>query len=74
MQNRIASLAVISGYVLRDVYFAEQLSFDVLQQRKTELETWTANLPSPLQRQLESTGPLDSSIDQAEAAVSRSSM
>jgi hypothetical protein len=74
MQNRIAGLAVIAGYILRDLYFSEELSFGVLQRCKIELEKWSANLPNPLRAQLESTGLLDSSLDQSEATVSYSSI
>jgi hypothetical protein len=38
MQNHITGLAIISGYILRDVYFSEQSSLDVLQRYQTQLQ------------------------------------
>ena len=69
-QNLIASLGIISGYILRDVYFSEHFSFGILQQRKTALESWASNLPGPLKQYLESAVALDSPTDQTEASVS----
>ncbi len=73
MQNNITSLAIISGYILRDMYFAEQFSLSVCQQRKNELQKWMANLPNPLRQQVESGVILNLSKDQTEAAVSSQS-
>jgi hypothetical protein len=70
MQNSITSLAIIAGCILRDMYFSEQFSLSICQQRKKELETWMANLPDPLRQQLESGVVLNLPKDQAEAAVS----
>lgn len=70
MQNHVTSLAIISGHVLRDMYFSEQRSLSVSQQRKLELETWTATLPDLL-RKPELNAALDLlPKDQSEAAVS----
>ena len=52
------------------MYFSQKFSLTLCQQRKTELETWLANLTNPLRQQVES--GLFPSIpkDQAEAVVS----
>jgi hypothetical protein len=71
MQNHITGLAIISGYILRDVYFSEQSSLDVLQRYQTQLQAWMANIPSQLKLDLELGVALDSPKDQTEAAVSR---
>lgn len=70
MQNTVTSLAIIAGYILRDMYFSEQFSLSICQQRKNELKVWMANLPSPLRQQVESGVMLNLPKDQAEAAVS----
>lgn len=70
MQNNITGLAIISGYILRDMYFSEQFSLSVCQQRKNELETWMANLSNPLRQHLGSGVILNLPKDQTEAAVS----
>lgn len=70
MQNHITGLAIIAGYILRDMYFSEQFSISVCQQRKKELETWMANLPNLVRQQVELGVVLDSPKDQTEAAVS----
>jgi hypothetical protein len=69
MQNHLTSLAVISGNILRDLYFSEKFHLSTCQQRRNELETWMANLPSPLRQQVESGVVLNSSRGQTEAAV-----
>lgn len=69
MQNHITRLAIISGHILHDMYFSEQRSLSVCQQRKTELETWTADLPDLL-RNMELNAALNLPKDQLEAAVS----
>jgi len=70
IQNSINSLAIVSGFILRSMYFSQKFSLTLCQQRKTELETWLANLTNPLRQQVES--GLFPSIpkDQAEAVVS----
>ena len=52
MQNNITSLAIISGNILRDMYFAEEFRFSVCRQYKTDLETWMAKLPNSLDNML----------------------
>jgi hypothetical protein len=74
MQNNVTGLAIISGYILRDMYFSEQFSLSVCQQRKSELEKWMANLPNPLRQQLESGVFLNLPKDQTEVAVSLRSL
>jgi hypothetical protein len=71
MQNHITGLAIISGYILRDMYFSEQSGLDVLQRYQTQLQAWMANIPNQLKLDLELGVALDSPKDQTEAAVSR---
>jgi hypothetical protein len=55
------------------MYFSEQFSLSVCQQRKNKLETWIANLPrlrNPLRQHLESGVVLNLPKDQTEGAVS----
>jgi hypothetical protein len=73
MQNSVTSLAIISGYILRDMYFAKQFCLSVCQQRKSELQKWMANLPNPFRQQVESGVILNLSKDQNEAVVSSQS-
>lgn len=70
MQNNVTSLAIIAGYILRDMYFSEQFSLSLCQQRKNELKIWIANLSNPLRQQLESGVILNLPKDQSEAIVS----
>ncbi|PMD34572.1 hypothetical protein L207DRAFT_516736 [Hyaloscypha variabilis F] len=53
-QNYITTLAIISGDILRDMYFSEQSSLNVCRQYKTELEKWVFGLPHPLQQHIQS--------------------
>src|SRR5437763_362112 len=69
IQNNVTSLAVISGYILRDMYFAERFHLSTSQQRRSDLEAWLANLPHELREQVE-TGVVNSSRDRNEAVVS----
>lgn len=58
------------GYILRDIYFAENPDQTVFQRHQRNLETWLKDLPGPLQQQIES-GLIDKTPqDQYEAAVS----
>ncbi|KAH8598368.1 hypothetical protein B0O99DRAFT_614968 [Bisporella sp. PMI_857] len=66
-QNNVTTLAIISGDILRDMYFSEKPSLNICRQYKSELEKWMSSLPSPLQQYVQSGEVLTSSRDQAEA-------
>jgi len=70
IQNNITTLAIISGDILRDMYFSEQPSLNTCRQYKTELEKWTSSLPNPLQQFIQSGEFPRSPKDQAESIVS----
>lgn len=69
MQNYITSLAVISGNILRGIYFAEDLHLIISRQYQSELNTWTANLPYLIRQSVESGNIQNLPKDQTEAAV-----
>jgi hypothetical protein len=69
-QNNITTLAIISGDILRDMYFSEQSSLNICRQYKIELEKWIASLPSPLQQYVQSGEAPKFPKDQAESIVS----
>ncbi|CZR68177.1 uncharacterized protein PAC_18076 [Phialocephala subalpina] len=66
-QNNITTLAIISGNILRDMYFSEQSSLNICRQYKIELENWMSSLPNPLQQYIQSGEVPNSSKDQAES-------
>ncbi|KAH6706423.1 hypothetical protein BKA61DRAFT_138675 [Leptodontidium sp. MPI-SDFR-AT-0119] len=67
IQNNITTLAIISGDILRDMYFSEQPSLNTCRQYKTELEEWKSNLPNPLQQYIQSGEVPKFSKDQTES-------
>jgi hypothetical protein len=69
MQSNVTSLAIISGYILRDMYFSEEFRRSLCRQYKDELDTWMANLPIPLRQYVESGVVLNLPKDEAEATV-----
>jgi hypothetical protein len=69
MQSNVTSLAIISGNILRDMYFSGEFRLGVCRQYKNELDTWMANLPNPLRQHVDSGVILNLPKDQAEAAV-----
>ena len=69
MHNIVTSLAIISGNILRDVYFSKELSFNTSQQYKNELDKWMANLPKQFRQSIDSGRVIDLPKDQAEAIV-----
>jgi hypothetical protein len=69
MQNNITSLSIISGNILRDMYFSEEFNLSICRKYKNELDTWTANLPNPLRQFINSGVDPNLPNDQAEAAV-----
>lgn len=70
IQNNITNLSIISGNILRDMYFSEQPSLNICRQYKTELEKWVASLPSHVQQYIQSGEVPKSPKDQAESIVS----
>ncbi|RDL32394.1 Uncharacterized protein BP5553_08850 [Venustampulla echinocandica] len=70
IQNNITTLAIISGDILRDMYFSEQPSLNTCRQYKTELKKWTSSLPNPLQQYIQSGEFPKFPKDQAESTVS----
>jgi hypothetical protein len=68
-QNNITTLAIITGDILRDMYFSEQSSLNICRQYKIELENWMSRLPNPLQQYLQSGEVPKSPKDQAESTV-----
>jgi hypothetical protein len=69
-QNNVTTLAIISGDILRDMYFSEQPSLNICRQYKSELERWMSSLPNSLQQCIQSGEVPKSPKDQAEAIVS----
>lgn len=69
-QNNVMTLAIISGDILRDMYFSEQPSLNTCRQYKSELQKWMSSLPNPLQQYIQSGEAPISPKDQAEAIVS----
>ncbi|PVH68294.1 hypothetical protein DL98DRAFT_522845 [Cadophora sp. DSE1049] len=70
IQNNITTLAIISGDILRDMYFSEQPSLNTCRQYKTELEKWKSSLPNPLQQYMKSGEVPKFPKDQTESIVS----
>jgi hypothetical protein len=70
LQTHVTTLAIVSGNILRDMYFSEEFRLSVCRQYKNELDAWTASLPNPLRQHVESGMLQGLSKDQAEAAVS----
>lgn len=66
-QNNVTTLAIISGDILRDMYFSEQPSLNICRKYKGELEKWMSSLPNPLQQYIQSGEVPISPRDQAEA-------
>lgn len=67
LQNNITTLAILSGNILRDMYFLPDPSLNICRQRKSELENWMYTLSIPLQQHIESGNVPESPKDQSEA-------
>ncbi|KAG0646363.1 oxidoreductase [Hyphodiscus hymeniophilus] len=67
LQNSVTRLAIISGNILRDMYFADQPSINICRQRKGDLEQWMSALPDGLQQFVQSGNVPEFPRDQAEA-------
>ncbi|EPE33131.1 Nucleotide-binding protein [Glarea lozoyensis ATCC 20868] len=65
-QNKFTTLSIISGNILRDMYFSGQPSLNICHQYKGELQNWLSSLLAPLQQYIESGDITDSPKDQAE--------
>ncbi|RFU32961.1 hypothetical protein B7463_g3382, partial [Scytalidium lignicola] len=66
LQNSVTSLSIISGNILRDMYFTEDFRLNVCRQYKSELSTWLARLPEPLRQPVDSGVILNVAIEQSE--------
>jgi hypothetical protein len=69
-QNKVTTLSIISGNILRDMYFSGQPSLNICHQYKYELENWISSLPMGLLQYVETGDILNSPKDQAEVIVS----
>jgi hypothetical protein len=54
LQTSITRLAIIVGYILRDVYISGRFTMIKFQGYKTSLAMWIAALPSSFRQQVES--------------------
>ncbi|KAH8804525.1 hypothetical protein F5884DRAFT_859157 [Xylogone sp. PMI_703] len=67
LQNAVTSLAIIMGYILREMYFIPKPDRAVYDRHETRLDTWLKKLPPHTRRQLESGDIEKDPIDQHEA-------
>ncbi|KAH8809412.1 hypothetical protein F5884DRAFT_403520 [Xylogone sp. PMI_703] len=66
LQNSVTGLSIISGNILRDMYFTDDFRLNVCRQYKTELSTWLASLPEPLRQPIDSGVFLNAAKEQSE--------
>ncbi|RFU29834.1 hypothetical protein B7463_g6509, partial [Scytalidium lignicola] len=67
LQNNISSLAIIMGYILREMYFLPKPDRSVYERHQGRLDSWLKNLPPQIRQQIESGNIEKNPLDHHEA-------